>query len=59
MFLINQKGEAKIVTEEPDAKVKENIAWYEEGGRRKGVRRKDGGWRMERMTSREGRDGIR
>jgi len=26
VFLINQKGEAKIVTEEPDVKVKENIA---------------------------------
>lgn len=26
MFLISQKGEAKIVTEESDAKVKENIA---------------------------------
>lgn len=40
MFLINQKGEAKIVTEEPDAKVKEDIARAEgrrgkagEGGR--------------------------
>lgn len=52
MFLINQKGEAKIVTEEPDAKVKENIA-----GRRGGGEKwwKDGGWWMERMTSREGR----
>lgn len=35
MFLINQKGEAKIVTEEPDAKVKEDIARAEgrDGGR--------------------------
>ena len=42
MFLINQKGEAKIVTEEPDAKVKEDIA------------RVEGRW-MVRMTNREGR----
>lgn len=56
MFLINQKGEAKIVTEKPDAKVKENIARGRGGGRVvKDGGWKDGGWWMERMTSREGR----
>lgn len=42
MFLINQKGEAKIVTEEPDAKVK-NTAGGGRGEREEGSA--DGGWK--------------
>lgn len=46
MFLINQKGEAKIVTEKPDAKVKENIARGRGGGEEGGEGRRVEGWWM-------------
>lgn len=47
MFLINQKGEAKIVTEKPDAKVKENIARGRGGGEGGEGRRVEGWWMVD------------